>query len=337
MTNATKTLAIVFAGSVALALAASWSWSSSSSAAFQDELLSVDTSAVQAVRIERGTAPSIRLERAANGWSVAPSDASTSYPASPQAIRDLFDTLPTLQVEAVTTRQTEKHARYGVDSTGTTLTMLGADDEPLGKLVVGRTQMQQVQQQGPRQNPMRRAQPGGTPITYVRTPDRPDVYSVEQPLESVVRRDVEDWRARQLWTVDRSDIQRVDFRFPADSSFTMQRAASPDSVSTAAPDTWLSDGDTLETTAVSSVLQVLSAPEADGFVDDTDPNDFGEARYTVRLQTTDDARHTLKVRPGSDDEHYVGVADDFPYVVQLRKNRWDRAVLQGRSSLLKEE
>jgi hypothetical protein len=52
MTNATKTLALTFAGALALALATSWNWSSSSSAAFQQALLGVDTSAVQAVQID---------------------------------------------------------------------------------------------------------------------------------------------------------------------------------------------------------------------------------------------------------------------------------------------
>jgi hypothetical protein len=125
MTNATKTLALIFASTLALALATSWSWSTASSAAFQEQLLAVDTSAVQAVRIERPSRPSIRLAQTDNGWRVSPGDTSATYPAGTRAVDRLLGTVPALEVSAVATRQPDKHPRYGVDSTGTTVTMLG--------------------------------------------------------------------------------------------------------------------------------------------------------------------------------------------------------------------
>jgi len=334
MTNATKTLAIIFTGTLALSLATSWSWSSSSSTAFQEKLLAVDTSAVQAVRIERSNGPSVRLERTDGGWAVAPPDTTATYPASASAVQDLFRTLPSLDVGAVTTRQADKHPRYGVDSTGTRITMLGSGDETLGELVIGRTHMQRPQP-GQSQNPMQRMgrQRRGNPITYVRQPNKPDVYSVEKSFGTITRRSVDDWRKKQLWAVDRSAIQRVEVTFPGDSSFTMQRAAPNDTAATAAPDTWLSAGDTLKTAEVSSMLRTLSSPTADGFVEGTSPDDFSGARYTVRLQTADGTRRTLRLRP--DGTNYVAVADGFPYVVQLRKSSWDNSVLQGRTALLK--
>lgn len=336
MTNATKTLAIVFAATLALALASTWGGSSSSSAAFQGQLLSVDTSAVQAVRIERSGAPSVRLEQADGGWSVAPADTTATYPASSESVNRLFSSLPALEVNAVTTRQPDKHPRYGVDSTGTRVTLLGAGDEPLGNLIVGRTEMQRPQSQGRQQNPMQRMRQG-TAITYVRQPDRPDVYSVEQSLRSITDRSITDWRDKRLWALDRSAIRQVDFTFPGDSSFTMKRAAPSDTAATGAPDTWLSAGDTLATTEVSSLLRTLSTPRADGFVENTSPEDFGEAPYKVLVQTADGSRRTLRLRPASGGENYVAAADAFPYVVELDKNQWDDAVLQGRSALLKDE
>jgi hypothetical protein len=337
MTNATKTLALVFAGSVVLALATSWSWSGTSSAAFQSNLLAVDTSAVQAVRIERSDVPSVRLERGDDGWTVTPADTAATYPASTQAVSDLFQSLPNLEVGAVTTRQADKHPRYGVDSTGTRIAMLGAGGEPLGELIVGRTRTRRPQRSGRPQNPMQRMRRRrGTPVTYVRPPDRPDVYSVEQSFGTVTSRGVEDWRDKQIWAVDRAQIRRVDLRYPADSSFTLRRAA-PSDTAAAAPDTWLSAGDTLQTSEVSSMLRLLSSPTADGFVEDATPDAFGDALYTIRLQTADGSRRVLRLRPGPDDQHYVAVADDFPYVVEFRKNPWNSSVLRGRSALLKPE
>ena len=336
MTNATKTLALVFAGSVALALATSWDGSGTSSAAFQSSLLAVDTSAVQAVRIDRSDGPSVRLERGDDGWTVAPADTAAAYPASTQAVGNLLRSLPNLEVGAVTTRQPDKHPRYGVDSTGTRIAMMGAGGEVLGELIVGRTRMRRPQRQGRAQNPMQRMRRRrGTPVTYVRSPDRPDVYSVEQSFRTVTSRSIEDWRDKQLWAIDRAQVRRIDLRYPADSSFTLRRAAPGDTAATAAPDTWLSAGDTLRTSEVSSMLRTLSSPSANSFVEGTTPDSFGDPLYTIRLRTADGSRRTLRLRPGPDGQHYVAVADGFPYVVQLRKGPWDNSVLRGRSPLLK--
>jgi len=337
MTNATKTLAIVFAGTLVLALATSWSWSSSSTAALQEKLLTVDTSAVQAVQIDRSGGSALRLERGNEGWSVVPSDTSASYPANSQSVTDLLTSLPSLPVNAVTTRQPDKHPRYGVDSTGTVVTMIGADDETLGQLIVGRTDMRRSQTGagGRGQNLMQRMRRRrGNPVTYVRQPDAQDVYSINQSLRFLANRSVEEWRDKEIWALGRSNIQRVDFRFPADSSFTMQRVAANDTASTSAPDTWLSAGDTLQTSSVSSVLRTLSSPVADGFVEGARPSNFDDALYTVQVQTSDGSRRTLRLRPGPNGENYVAAADGFPYVVQLSKSRWDRSILQGRTALL---
>lgn len=332
MTNATKTLALLFAGTVVLALATTWSWSTTSSAAFQAELLAVDTSAVQAVRIDRSGGPSIRLERTTGGWSVSPSDTSATYPASSQAVRQVLNTLPTLEVAAVATRQPDKHPQYGVDSTGTTITMLGADDERLGQLIVGRTRFRTPQSNAQSRNALQQRRRRGTPITYVRAPDRPDVYSIEQPLRSVTSGNVDDWRDKKIWGVARSNIQQIDLRYPADSSFSIGRVASNDTSSASA--TWVSAGDTLSQTEVSSMLRILSSPRADGFAESTTPDAFDDAQYEVDLRLADGSERSLRLRPAPSSAQYLAVADGFPYVVELQKRKWDQSVLRDRSDLL---
>lgn len=335
MTNATKTLALIFVGTLTLALATSWRWSDSSSAAFQEELLTVDTSAVHAVRIDRPDGSPVQLTQSDSGWSVAPSDTSASYPASASAVDGLLRTLSNLQVSAVATRKTDKHPRYGVDSTGTAITMLGANEESLGQLIVGRTRMQRPQSGGQNQNPMQRMQrQQGTAISYVRRPDRPDVYSVEQSLQSLSSRSVEDWRDKQIWAVDRTQIQQIDFTFPGDSSFTMQRAAPEDTASAVGPSTWVSAGDTLSSTEVSSVLRTVASPEADGFVNDLSPGEVGDPLYTLRIHLADGSQRGLTLRPSSEGTTYLATADGFSYVAELEQTKWDRSVLRGRTALL---
>lgn len=334
MTNATKTLAIVFAGTLVLALAATWGGGSTSSAAFQEQLLAVDTTQVQAVRIERSDAPSIRLERSDGAWSVVPSDTSVTYPASAQAVQRLLGTLPSLEVSAVATRQSAKHPRYGVDSTGTRVAMLGANEEVLGELIVGRMQMQTPPTSG-RRRPMRRRR-RGTPVTYVRSPDKPDVYSVERSLRTLTGRSVEEWRDKQIWALDRSHIQRVNFSYPADSSFSMQRVAQRDTTAgaPASAGSWVSAGDTLKTSETSSMLRSLSSPTADGFEEGTAPDALGDPLYTIRLRLSDGSRRALRFHSAGNDDSYLVTADGYPYVARVQSSRWDGSVLRSRSSLL---
>ncbi|MFB6272373.1 MAG: DUF4340 domain-containing protein [Salinibacter sp.] len=332
MTNATQTLALIFAGTLALALATSWSWSTTSSAAFQRDLLAVDTSAVQAVRLDRSDRTSVQLKRTSNGWEVTPTDTSASYPANAQSVRQLLGTLSSLQVSAVATRQPDKHPQYGVDSTGTTVAMLGEGGETLGKLIVGRTNIRRPQG-GQGRSRMRRRMRRGTPITYVRSPDRPDVYSIEQSLRSLTSRSVEGWRNKQIWAISRDNIQRIKFQYPADSSFTMTRVSRSDT--SAAPDAWVSAGDTLAQSEISSLLSNLSTPTAQGFAEGMRPNDLGEAPYTIRLQLAGNSRRTLHLRPNPNGNTYLATAEGYPYVTELRKSTWDRSVLQGRSAFLK--
>ena len=335
MTNATQTLAVLFAGTLALALATSWSWSTTSSAAFQQELLGVDTSAVQAIEIERSDRSPVRLERSGDGWSVAPPDTSVTYPANAQSVNQLLGTVPSLQVGAVATRQPDKHPQYGVDSTGTRITMLGDSDQELGELIVGRTRIRRPESGGQRRNPMQRQRRPGTPITYVRTPDRPDVYSIEQSLRSLTSRSVEGWRDKTVWALDRSQIQRIDFRYPADSSFTMERATRSDT--SAAPDAWVSAGDTLSRGETSSLLRTLASLRADGFAENMSKENLGEAPFTIGIELSDGSRRTVQLRPDPAGQNYVATASGHPYVVEFRKQSWDRSVLQGRSAFLKNE
>jgi hypothetical protein len=337
MTNATKTLAIIFAGTLALAAAATWSGSGSSSAAFRQQLVGVDTSAVQAVEVAPPDAPTVRLERTDGAWSVG-RPAGDAYPARASAVERLLTTLPELQVRAVATRQPEKHPRYGVDSTGTTVRLLGGDDAPLRAVVIGRTEVRRRDGTQQSQSPMQRIQRRGTAITYVRPADQSDVYSVEASLGGLVNKDVEAWREKTIWTLARSDIQRVhvttaDSAAGTDRTVTIQRAAPRDTASTAEP-RWVSAGDTLATGAASSLLSTVASPRADGFAETRSPDDLSGPAHTVRLRLSDGRERTLRLYPSGGDT-YLATAPDYPYVAEIPKRRWDDSVLRPRSALLK--
>ncbi|PSQ95285.1 MAG: hypothetical protein BRD55_12280 [Bacteroidetes bacterium SW_9_63_38] len=340
MTNATKSLALIFAGTLALAVASSWSWSGSSGASFRTKLLTVDTSAVKAVRIARNDGSTIRLQKTESGWTVGSDEAKTAYPAQSSAVTRLLNTLPSISVKAVAARQSDKHPRYGVDSTGTTVTLLDSGDETLGSLLVGRTEFQSRNKENSgKTSPMQRMRRQGTSVTYVRRPNQPDVYSVEASLESMLSKNVEDWRNKTIWSAAQSNVQRIYLTTAgdsaaADTTFSLQRAVASDTASTGPP-TWLSNGDTLSTDAVTSVLTTLASPRASGFAEHTSPNQLKNPRHKVRLRLSDGSEHTLKLYPDpSSNDTYLGTASDYPSVARLQKRRWD-GVFKPRSTFLK--
>jgi len=99
----------------------------------------------------------------------------------------------------------------------------------------------------------------------------------------------------------------------------------------------VSAGDTLARSEISSVLQLLSTLQADGFAEHMSPQDLGEAPYTIGVELADGSRRTVQLHPAPAGRNYIATASGYPYVVELRKRSWDRSVLRGRSALLKNE
>jgi hypothetical protein len=65
--------------------------------------------------------------------------------------------------------------------------------------------------------------------------------------------------------------------------------------------------------------------------------DLGEAPYTIGIELADGSRRTVQLRPDPTGQNYVATASGYPYVVEFRKQSWDRSVLQGRSAFLENE
>jgi hypothetical protein len=309
MTNATKTLAIIFVALAVITAAVEMSSGPAASQAFKSKLVSVDTSRVNKITIDKPEGSPIKLLKSNNKWMVSRLSGE-QFPASPNNIRRALRQLNELKVNSVATRNPEKYTRYKVDSTGTKVTLYDGD-KVLSSLIIGAPQIVSRREFN----------------NYVRRPKDETVYSVEGFLGPTFSGKLNDWRDKTVWDFKRSDISRVDFIYPADSSYSITRAGS---------DHWISDGDTLSTNEVNNLLRKLSSLRVDGFADSLSVDAFGTEQYALDLQLSGGEQHRLrfKILP-SDSTDYVGVAEGFPYVFTLNKNSWDRSVLKSRNELLK--
>lgn len=311
MTNATRTLLITFISLTALTALVKWTSGSDSSEAFESEIVSVDPAQVNKIQIEVPVEDrTINLKKGRLGWVVAGDDNAEGYAADSSVVQRALDQLTGLSVQSVVTRDPQKLTRYKADSTGTIVSLYN-DDVQLSSLIVGSSRVVSRTEF----------------INYVRPTDEEAVYSVEGLLDNTFRRGVKDWREKQVWDLDQDAITRIDFLFPADSSYSIERIGDQ---------SWISRDDTLKNSKVNSILRRLSSLRVNSFVDSLAVSDFGTETYAIQLRVEDGKQRTIRLRPAaSDDSHYIAVANSFPYTFTLNQSSWNNSVLKPRKELLK--
>ena len=75
---------------------------------------------VEQIRIDRGVQP-LELRREAAGWQLT---APMPFPADSTTVARLVEGLAQMELESVVSTNPERYARYGVDSTAQTLTVI---------------------------------------------------------------------------------------------------------------------------------------------------------------------------------------------------------------------
>lgn len=308
MSNATKSLSAILLVLIAITLLVKWTGNRSSSAAFRSDIMVVDTTRIDRIVIDQKTAGKrVALTRSEGQWSVASGD--RSYEADGDAVQRALSTLNNLQVISVATRDPGKFTRYKVDSTGTRVQLYDGD-ELLEGLFIGAPQILSRREFN----------------SYVRPLDENTVYAVEGLLGSSFSTSADSWRNKVVWEYQPDEIERIDFLYPADSSFSMRRSG----------DLWVSGSDTLATGPVSSITSRLTSLEASAFADTLSTDRFGTERYAIQMQLEGGEQRTLRLKlPDEQSEQYLAAANDYPYLFLLRKRFWDQSILVSRESLIR--
>lgn len=308
MTNATKSLAVIFVILMVLTIAMKWSSGPEASRVFRSTLVNIDTSRVSRVVIDHPGNPMLTLEKENRQWQVS-DGGQEQYPADGPGILRAIDELNNLSVNAVATRNPDKFTRYKVDSTGIKVSLYDGEQK-LNSIFVG----------APQRSGRRSLN------NYVRLADENAVYSVEGFLRSTFSKKLDDWRDKRVWEVEQSNISRVDFLYPADSSFTIEKVDNQQ---------WISSGDTLSQREVSSALSRLSSPRTSGFSDALTKESFGTEKYAIQIALSGGKQHRLRLKESpADTTRYIAVSPDSPYVFTFRKSAWDDNVLKSRAELL---
>ncbi|UCC83697.1 MAG: DUF4340 domain-containing protein [Gemmatimonadota bacterium] len=176
----------------------------------------------------------VRL-RAGDGWTV------NGHQAAVDVEDSLRRALEQAQMGQLVSRNPENHERLGVTrTTGRRLTVYSGGTAQLS-LVVGR-----------------RGRAAGQ--VYVRREGEDEVYTLQGTLVSLVNRDVDDWRDKEIIQADRELVERIEFSYP-DESFALARDTAG----------WHLEpsGAAADENTVAGVLSILSGLLAMSFVDDS--------------------------------------------------------------------
>ncbi len=112
--------------------------------------------------------------------------------------------------------------KYNVTDSLATKVVLEKNGKEMAELYIGKFSYIQPKNNMSPQNPYMR-RPQGTMITYVRTADDNNVYAVEGFLGMSFNRSVNDFRDKTIVSVNKNDLTKLTFSYPADSSFVLSK------------------------------------------------------------------------------------------------------------------
>jgi len=186
----------------------------------RSDLGEIDTASVTAMLIypqaEQGG--ELRFEREGDGWTVT-HEGNTAN-ADSRNISSTLAELQALKAQQLVARSSERWSDYQVvDSLGTRV-IVKEDNRTTMDLVVGRFQYQPPPQNS--YNPYGQSRVSGK--TYVRLHGEDEVYSVEGFLAMSLNQNFERWRDQSLTRLNRGQVSRIVYDYPADSGFVAEKS-----------------------------------------------------------------------------------------------------------------
>ncbi len=251
-----KTLTWVFIGLFILTLAFKISDHTNGINTLKAELFNIDETSITSIIVKPKilNGQSIELKKDKDNWRVLYE--GNSYTANVSVIDQLVEELNGLKPLRLASQSKDKWKHYELtDSLATEVQFMGNKEE-LAKLYIGKFSYSQPKTNGMmQQNPYMQAQ--GTMTTYVRYNDEKEVYAVEGFLSNTTNRKVDTFRDKTLLKVNKNEINKIAFSYPADSSFTMIKKE----------EVWLCNGIQLDSSSVAKYLNSITSLKGTSFTD----------------------------------------------------------------------
>ncbi|MEK6783042.1 MAG: DUF4340 domain-containing protein [Bacteroidota bacterium] len=209
------------------------------------DLVKVDTAVISEIRIlpSKDHVEEVKVVHVGNAWKV--SKGSRTELGNTTMVKSMLSSLSNLQAQRMASRKKEKWSDYNVGENSTHVSVYQGNIR-VADFHVGKLGFTQSSSGG-----------FGGAYTYVRLSDENEVYTVEGFLESSFNNSFDDLRDKTILKLNKVDIVRISFHYPADSSFVMDKR---DSV-------WFIGNEIVEASKVESFLNQFSSKYLTEFED----------------------------------------------------------------------
>ncbi len=251
-----KILSITFGVLLVLYLVTQFTGGKGNERNFRTDLVAMDTAAVNRIVLNPKEGEAVTFTEENSAWQVSQGDKTAQ--ADQQAVQSLLGTLLQLEPQRLAARSEEKWNTFEVtDSLGSQVQAYNGKNL-LADVYVGKFSLQQMPQQPmqPGMPPMQQQRPKAT--SYVRLADEAEVYAVDGFLTTSFNRQFNSWRDRNFLQLEKENISRISFQYPADSSFTL---ALTDSI-------WTIKGTTADSAQTAQYLNQIARLTSSDFADD---------------------------------------------------------------------
>jgi hypothetical protein len=237
-----KVLVIVFGALLIGVVILYWIQNKGEERNFRSNLAEIDTSKITAIILKPAKKPyQLRLEKQGNSWKVKLNN--KSYLVNKSSVDAILSGLTQLRTERLVSSSLESRNEYDVsDSLGTRVTVEG-NGKTLVDMVVRKFNYQQSNQ---------------SVTTYARLYNEDDIYAINGYLSMNFNQDINSLRYNALGKGTATDISKLTFSYPADSSFTLAVSGGK----------WNLDGSSVDSTKLMNYLQLLTTATGTKFADD---------------------------------------------------------------------
>ncbi len=208
-------------------------------------ILQIDTAQISSIHIlQTKKKLDLKLEKSNEQWFV--SQENKKYKADKNTIKALLTTLGSLKIENIASTKDEPWKEFQLtDSLATEVQLFDKDGKIIKDLLIGKFNYKP--QQGNQSMYGRQSRVQGS--SYIRLADQKMSYLVNGFLSMTFGRDLDSYRNKSLLNLNPADITKVEFQYPADTGFILQKADSSQ---------WLVQKDTADFKTIQSYLKALS-------------------------------------------------------------------------------
>ncbi len=230
--------------------------------------------------IEVSGAREVRLEKATEGWRVVdPARPDRKFAADEAQVASVLTALAELRTSDFVTDRPEAQAEYELDDAkGLTLKVM--QNGPPIVLVVGKT-----------------SRSGGF---YVRKAGSREVFAAHGGLETMMRKDVKDWRQHAMLSIKPEDIAQLTLRTKEGEVLTLEAGTSPGAWSLE-EGTKIPAGFRFDPVRADQLVRQVASLRALDFLEGEASADsatgLGEVHDTVEVKLKDGKRHVIHVAP----------------------------------------